>query len=388
MNNSNLGRGTFGKIVTVNYLSRYFSSLPELWGFNSNLKLEKADLVFSTNLVCKIYLGNDKNNKDGTFALNALYNYDKFSHIVEYLAQNIDLDVLKCYDYSIGTRGVDSCNNEMNTIPELALELSKNMRVGQTLSGKSCLYENIVLCRYIIDEINYIFPVYQKFDGDMIKFTKINLDNTILTWDKIAGSILKSLVCLHKNDLYHFDIKPANILFLSATSSYLFVLCDYGMVSTTNTTNYFKGTYQFQSIFSLMIPGEYQDACLISITNADKCEKIANSYDYMSNIKSIVNANNSNNSCDKISKDPIIQKMFVNSKNTAKNCKNINNSIWKNIFRKNDLYSLGVTMCVLEKNMKLNLDKNRKLFIDKLLFGIVGDSFYDANTALQFLSRL
>ena len=160
------------------------------------------------------------------------------------------------------------------------------------------------------------------------------------------------------------------------------------MFSTTKTTNYFKGTYQFQSIFSMLIPGEYQDSCLSSLMNPLKCEQIANSYDYMSNVKETIN-NDSNNSCDQISKDPVILKTFLNVTNTAgRNCKTLSDIIWKNIFKKNDLYALGVTMFKLEKNMKIKLDNNRKKFIDKLLFGELSDNFYDANTALTYLMKI
>jgi serine/threonine protein kinase len=99
----------------------------------------------------------------------------------------------------------------------------------------------------IVDGKN-IYPVYDKYSGDLTKFAKNEGRplNTSEIYD-LTTVLLYSAHTLHSNKIYHNDIKPANILYKKKPDgTYEFALGDFGLLGSVRNSQ-FAGTPRYQS---------------------------------------------------------------------------------------------------------------------------------------------
>lgn len=92
---------------------------------------------------------------------------------------------------------------------------------------------------------NEILPVYRLYDGDLSHALKENIVD-IKVFLQITRKLLQTVKVLHDNNLYHFDIKPVNILYKKIGNDYDFSVTDYGFLGSIYSNGY-AGTPRYQS---------------------------------------------------------------------------------------------------------------------------------------------
>ena len=164
--------------------------------------------------------------------------------------------------------------NHNSTITEEEIQTMIKMQgiKHSILSSQGYLYFEIKIGASVTK-----FILYKRFDGDLTKLFN-RLDQLWRLWkgreneqpakfsakirpDVIIQNIEKSVSAflrqLHSRGMYHFDIKPENILYKETDDSILFAVGDYGLVMSLISLNqnqkvYFAGTPRFMSPFLYM----------------------------------------------------------------------------------------------------------------------------------------
>jgi tRNA A-37 threonylcarbamoyl transferase component Bud32 len=312
----------------------------------------------------------------------------------------------------------------------LILKEIENMRIVGQLSIKTPLfeYQNYRILFAVMDS-SKIMPVYEKYDSDLYKLSNtptLLTENNVI---KFIHSLLQTLLVLHQNELYHFDIKPANILYQKNTNSV--VLADYGFLNSTEAINYVEGSPLYQSPFFRMWGFECPQE-----DKYEECNDIIASYDemkdyYMQTIMDLTiaysNCDNdtikefidncmghgerSKNVIEKINKrnsqylgmefaEKITNALSLlcdssyqtNAGNTCPNVKHLAKELARIILQKNELYALGTTFAqLIHKLPNTEIKKKLALFIDKMRkarlfvqYETTSQDFYFVEEALDY----
>jgi serine/threonine protein kinase len=288
-----------------------------------------------------------------------------------------------------------------------------NMQIVGRLSIETPLfeYQNRKILFTVLNQTK-IMPVYEKYDMDLYKLSKMP---KLLTEEKVITifrSLLNTLEVLHQNELYHFDIKPANILYQKNTNKA--VLADYGFLNSTEGINYIEGSPLYQSPFFRL----WGFDCPSEDTEHD-CNNIINSYDEMRDYylftvndlmssyascngnsvkefvdncighitrsKTIVDKLKNRNSkyfgskfaenieealthiCPSSQTQTQAKKQNTNNVSTCVNVKYLAKELARIILQKNELYALGTTFKQFINNMPTTDTKNKLMtLIDKM----------------------
>lgn len=89
------------------------------------------------------------------------------------------------------------------------------------------------------------YPVYTRMNGDLLLLQRLygNTDIYVSLLQVAKTQTLEFLMALHELGLYHYDIKPENILFKYRNGTFDFAVGDYGLVGSKDDK--LRGTYGF-----------------------------------------------------------------------------------------------------------------------------------------------
>ncbi len=339
------GSGSFAEVIDINEVT-------DIKFFDTSFRLVNETIPFE-----KIVFKRFKNikNKINVREVMKLVNR-KFTN------PKIDIDIPKDYQY-------------------LVLELV-NMLIISDLPIKSSLVQvkNRKLLFAVINKTD-IFPVYQVYDGDV----KTAMEKKLIDFDtylNLIETILHTVKVLHMNFMYHFDIKPENILYRKdlSSNSLEFVLSDYGLLGNVYGDG-FKGTPMYQSpltVFGYQCEEDdnecqekkptydeiheffMETALALSVTTED-CAKMPNSEEIGKNITENCEAYKANikNFSNKLKNryaSKNLQALVLNVDKTLENlcgvnfkidcqaASNLSRDIMSIIFQKNELHALGITI--------------------------------------------
>lgn len=268
------GEGTYGKVVDAKDLEKHLGQI--------------KSIVFYSN---KNVPRNTQSNSNSSYyikqqiSVSASVWNNRNSSFVE--KGNVSQIVFKIFFNQSAQQNVQNTSSKSvletflktGTFPKgnAVFEEIENMRIVSSLDIETPLFKhegNTIL--FAVVNGNTICPVYEKYDMDLSAFMKIKDNLTEENVKAVIRTLLYTVEKLHNNGLYHFDIKPGNILYKKSTNK--FVLADYGLLNTLYGSSMSEGTEMFQSPFlnfmldCRMIPGS--DA-------SQECQDVKDSYHEM-----------------------------------------------------------------------------------------------------------
>lgn len=179
----------------------------------------------------------------------------------------------------------------------------------------------------------------KRCDGDLTGGVQLNKNDIY----KLLTRIVEFLYLIQGNNMYHWDIKPENILYTSNGDKKTFYLADFGGIQTQYSAKY--ATSDYTSPFFL----------------EETCKKNSNSQTPLCeiNLKGLLNTLSMS-----ASNDDIYESILNMSKKANKICdsycntkiNSVNRSVNKN--EKNCLYALGITLIELHSSNKVSEDIN------------------------------
>ena len=394
-NTNSLGEGSFGRIVTLGRLRKDFATQPIF--YDSHMQEIVASKIDPSQIVLKVY-----KTMGASYDKNKVGNFGAFLIFLEQQIKDIDREEVDCFVRNIVNTSTDCSDPKNNEIMECLKEIAQNVVVHDALGEKSPIYENIVFATFVDGPDTWIFPTYERYDGDVQSLLKTLKSADEMTKSRefanIAKVLLQSVCMLHERKLYHFDIKLVNLLYKKTGDTYVYVLSDYGLLSTVNTKNPSKGTPPFMSLVST-IPYFYNDYCPIVLgkLNASVCNSVVTSYDDADKPGLLTIKDKmegilfDSQNCDDICADS----KFMASLETllGKNfdcdqCKQSATNVVELLFEKNDLYAVGVSLTQLTNELKVVLPTTYATLIEKLVYGnLDGTSIFKSADAWNFFTK-
>lgn len=140
-------------------------------------------------------------------------------------------------------KNVNSSDGTKGSSRALTTEIANMITITRLgISSPAFVYGDRPIIYAIVDGRD-ILTVYQRYDEDLhsvLQKRPLKLDEV----KSVARMLLETTQALHENGLYHFDIKPANILYKASAGK--FVLSDFGSVGSIYTSGW-SGTPKYQS---------------------------------------------------------------------------------------------------------------------------------------------
>ena len=134
------------------------------------------------------------------------------------------------------------------TAPE-EVDIEKKNMMYAAKARNNILYTDKYQNTFWYAEINNVsFPIFKRFDGNLFNLLDKRYDvyftHTLLK--NAEADILAFLEDLHANNVYHFDIKPENIMYLDDKyNQFTFAVGDYGLMGKSYTNG--RGTPGYQA---------------------------------------------------------------------------------------------------------------------------------------------
>ena len=348
--------------------------------------------------------------------------------------------VFKRYIESTGNELKESLDKVLRKISKLVNDIDLDLKyeclreIANNARAANIIREYIPLLStrsgfvtFAVVNDSHIYPVYERYAGDLLALLKNTPQLTKPVLYTLVDTMLQITKLLHDADIFHNDIKPANILFKKTrTGAYKFALADFGFLSSSQNMT-LAGTPRYQSpIINFMEHFECEDHQIDCESKYESFEAMSHFFMMFGNQMSLASGeckkvgtgsddvtfaiqrcNDFKVEYENVILNPSVaadkQWSFltlvsaslnrlctggVPARATRARCADIDTvskAIMGFIFQKNELYAIGVTIEDVMKKGKyvIGNDTAFKTFISKLTHGDVRTDYYDIDNALN-----